>query len=68
MAFDRTAERSCLALGRRAASTGQMVPSPVCSEQIRIIVEASCAAAREAVSSAVSPTGSCTNTTSTSLT
>ncbi len=56
------------ALGRRLASTGQIVPSRVCSEQTCIIVEASWVAARSAGWSGCPSTGSATKTTSTSLT
>ena len=57
--------------GRRLASTGQMVPSAVVSEQTRIIVAASWVAVRSArcSSSGSVPSGAApTKTTSTSLT
>ncbi len=54
--------------GRRFASTGQMVPSAVFSEQTRIIVDASWVATRSAVWSSPPSTGSPTKITSTSLT
>ena len=54
--------------GRSAASTGQMVPSAVWSEQIRIRFEASWVAARIAACSSAPSAGSTTKITSTSLT
>ena len=54
--------------GRSAASTGQMVPSAVCSEQARISWVASWVAARVATASEAPSTGSCTKITSTSET
>ena len=58
--------------GRSAASTGQIVPSAVLSEQTCIIADASWVAIRRALSSqpgsSASPAGSATKITSTSLT
>ena len=54
--------------GRRLASTGQMVPSAVVSEQMRIRREASREAAWSAADSSVPSVGSATKMTSTSET
>lgn len=54
--------------GRRLASTGQMVPSTVVSEQIRIRCEASRVAAWSALRSSAPSAGSPTKITSTSET
>ncbi len=54
--------------GRRLASTGQMLPSTVVSEQIRIMCEASLVAAGSALPSSAPDAASPTKMTSTSET